>query len=96
MIVHHGGIGTSSEALYAGKPMLVVPYGFDQPDNAARLHRLGVAEVLPAARYRSDRAATLLQRLLSGSGYARQAAICAAALRKDTAATDVIGLVEHL
>ncbi len=60
VVIHHGGIGTSSEALYAGKPMLVVPHGFDQPDNAARLKRLGVAEVLPAARYRRDRAAALL------------------------------------
>jgi UDP:flavonoid glycosyltransferase YjiC (YdhE family) len=64
VIIHHGGIGTSSEALYAGKPMLVVPHGFDQPDNAARLKRLGVAEVLPAGRYRSDRAAMLLDGLL--------------------------------
>ncbi len=38
--VHHGGVGTSAEALHAGVPSLVVPHGFDQYDNAARLHRL--------------------------------------------------------
>jgi UDP:flavonoid glycosyltransferase YjiC (YdhE family) len=36
-IVHHGGIGTSSQALAAGVPQLVAPMGFDQADNAMRL-----------------------------------------------------------
>lgn len=96
VVVHHGGVGTSSEALAAGKPMLVVPYGFDQPDNAARLRRLGVAELLPAARYRIDRAALLLQRLLSEPSYTERAAACAAALCKDAAADDVVAVISSL
>jgi UDP:flavonoid glycosyltransferase YjiC (YdhE family) len=59
-VVHHGGIGTTQEALRAGRPQLVVPHGFDQPDNAQRMRRLGVACVLPAWRYRAHRAATAL------------------------------------
>ncbi|KAB8039246.1 glycosyltransferase [Janthinobacterium aquaticum] len=56
--VHHGGIGTSATVLAAGKPQLVVPFAFDQPDNAARLRRLGVAAtVLPDAPPRAWRAA---------------------------------------
>ncbi len=52
--VHHGGIGTSATVLAAGKPQLVVPFAFDQPDNAARLRRLGVAAtVLPDAPLRA-------------------------------------------
>ena len=52
--VHHGGIGTSATVLAAGKPQLVVPFAFDQPDNAARLRRLGVAAtVLPNAPLRA-------------------------------------------
>lgn len=96
LVVHHGGVGTSSEALHAGKPMLVVPYGFDQPDNAARLKRLGVAEVLPAARYRLERAAGRLHQLLGEPSYADRAAACAAELRKDTAAADVVGIIASL
>jgi rhamnosyltransferase subunit B len=93
VIVHHGGIGTSSEALYAGKPMLVVPHGFDQPDNAARLKRLGVAEVLAAGRYRADQAAPLLQNLLDNASRAQRAQALAAILRDQCgarAAADVI------
>uniref|UniRef100_E6Q2T8 Glycosyl transferase, family 28 n=1 Tax=mine drainage metagenome TaxID=410659 RepID=E6Q2T8_9ZZZZ len=42
--VHHGGIGTSATVLAAGTPQLITPFTFDQPDNAARLKKLGVAE----------------------------------------------------
>jgi len=49
-LVHHGGIGTSAQALAAGIPQLVAPFAHDQFDNAARLRRLGVARTLnPAA-----------------------------------------------
>jgi len=44
--VHHGGIGSSAQGLAAGTPQLVMPMAYDQPDNAARLERLGVAEWL--------------------------------------------------
>ena len=65
VVIHHGGIGTSAEAILAGKPMLVVPFGFDQPDNAERLNRLGVAEVLPPKQYRANGVSKLLTKLLA-------------------------------
>ena len=40
-VIHHGGIGTSAAGLWAGIPALVTPFAHDQPDNAARLARLG-------------------------------------------------------
>jgi rhamnosyltransferase subunit B len=40
-LVHHGGIGTTAQALRAGVPQLVVPFAFDQFDNAARVEALG-------------------------------------------------------
>lgn len=46
--VHHGGIGTTSQALQAGVPQLIRPSAYDQFDNASRAIHLGVAkEVLP-------------------------------------------------
>ncbi|MFV0416284.1 MAG: glycosyltransferase [Chthoniobacterales bacterium] len=44
-VVHHGGIGSCAEGLRAGIPALVIPFGYDQPDNAQRLVRLGVAVI---------------------------------------------------
>lgn len=40
-LVHHGGIGTVSQALSAGIPQLITPFAHDQFDNAARVERLG-------------------------------------------------------
>ena len=41
-IVHHGGIGTTSQALRAGIPQIIWPLANDQFDNAHRLHSLGL------------------------------------------------------
>ena len=48
-VVHHGGIGTTSLALEAAAPQLIMPMAFDQHDNARRLERLGVARSLSPA-----------------------------------------------
>jgi UDP:flavonoid glycosyltransferase YjiC (YdhE family) len=48
-VVHHGGIGTVSQALSAGVPQLANPLCFDQFDNGARLKRLGVGDSLRGA-----------------------------------------------
>lgn len=50
-LVHHGGIGTTSQALLAGVPQLVRPTGFDQFDNARRVLALGVGKQLLAKQY---------------------------------------------
>ena len=40
-IVHQGGVGTTAQAMRAGRPMLVVPFSHDQPDNAERVEQAG-------------------------------------------------------
>jgi UDP:flavonoid glycosyltransferase YjiC (YdhE family) len=74
VVVHQGGIGTTGEAMRAGRPMLVVPYSHDQPDHAARLARLGIARSVPRERYSSQIATREIQILLDDQGYADRAA----------------------
>lgn len=50
-LIHHGGIGTSSQGLAAGVPQLVMPLAHDQPDNAHRLVKLGVGRTLKPRRF---------------------------------------------
>lgn len=50
--VHHGGIGTVSQAVAAGTPQVILAYGIDRPDNAARLKKLGVGVGLPLAQWK--------------------------------------------
>ncbi len=73
-IVHQGGIGTTAQALRAGRPMLVMPYSHDQPDNAARVERLGVSLTLSRKQYAAVRVAKRLRELLENPDYAAKAA----------------------
>lgn len=72
-VVHQGGVGTTAETMRAGRPMIVMPYAHDQPDNAARVERLGMSRTVPRSRYTTARATGELRRLLAGR-YAERAA----------------------
>ena len=63
-IAHQGGVGTTQQALRAGRPQLVVPHLGDQFDNGARIARLGVGTTLAREAYRSHAVATRLEGLL--------------------------------
>ena len=63
--------------------MLVVPFAHDQPDNAARLTRLGVARTLYPYRYRPASAERELRRLLEDPSYSRRAAEVAEVVRRE-------------
>ena len=52
--IHQGGIGTTAQALRAGKPMIVVPYSHDQPDNARRCVQLGVGLTIARKRFNAS------------------------------------------
>ena len=73
-VVHQGGIGTTAQGLRAGHPTLIVPYSHDQPDNAARVERLGTSRTIPRKHYSSSRAVKELRQLLNNSKYAAKAA----------------------
>ena len=64
-VVHHGGIGTMAEAFRAGVPQLVMPFAYDQFDNALRAQRLGVGGVLLAKRVSARRLSRQLEQLLA-------------------------------
>ncbi len=66
-LVHHGGIGTTAEALAAGIPQLVVPYAYDQFDNGERLRRLGCGASIKALT-ELDAAELALAQLLASDG----------------------------
>lgn len=72
-IVHQGGIGTTAQALRAGRPTLIVPYSHDQPDNAARVQRLGTSRTIPREQYSASRVAKELSELLGNPSYAVKA-----------------------
>jgi len=96
VVVHQGGAGTLHHALASGRPMLVVPYAHDQPDNADRARRLGVARVLTPARYRARRVADALHRLTTDVSYADAAARVAAIMRTEDGVRTACDAIERL
>lgn len=65
LLVHHGGIGTTAEALRAGIPQLITPFAWDQFDNGARISALGVGMTIAAQRLRPRKLARTLQTLVT-------------------------------
>ena len=63
-VVHHGGIGSCAMALRCGVPSLVIPFAYDQPDNAERLRKLGVARALKRSRISAGGLASKLVQIL--------------------------------
>jgi UDP:flavonoid glycosyltransferase YjiC (YdhE family) len=85
VIIHQGGSGTTGEALRAGRPMLVVPYGWDQPDNAYRIERLGAGLHLPRSRYTVETATAAVRRLLDNPRFSAASAKLASHIQGENA-----------
>jgi UDP:flavonoid glycosyltransferase YjiC (YdhE family) len=83
VIVHAGGIGSTGLAMRSGCPMLVVPFAHDQPDNAERLRRMGIALTIPGPRYDSRTAIACLVPLLEDPRYAQRAAEIGARISRE-------------
>jgi MGT family glycosyltransferase len=96
VMVHHGGVGTTSQGLRAGIPTLIVPFAFDQPDNAAHAARLGVSRTLPRPKYRATRVAAELDMLLTKSDYANKSNEVGKLLRQENGAGVASDLIEQV
>jgi UDP:flavonoid glycosyltransferase YjiC (YdhE family) len=98
LLVSHAGHGTVMKALWQGKPMVLIPWGRDQPGVAARAEALGVAEAVPRAQARAETIGAAVDRVLASKDMARNAASHSARLRATnppaTAAARLASLIE--
>ena len=92
--VHQGGIGTTAQALKAARPMLVVPWSHDQPDNAHRVQKLGVGHSLKQSNYSARNAAGELKRILADKNYASAAAGIAAKIKEEDGVSAACNAIE--
>lgn len=99
LVVHQGGVGTTAQCLRAGRPMLIMPYSHDQPDNARRMKRLGVARAIQRSSYKPWRVARAIRAMLAEPEYEQKAQIAARQIEKEdgvkTACDALIGLCEQ-
>jgi MGT family glycosyltransferase len=94
-VVTHAGHGTIIKSLAAGVPVVALPMGRDQPDNAARMQAAGAGLTLkPGAKPEAIRAA--VERVLHERPFGEAARRMAAAIREDTATDLALAELEAL
>jgi UDP:flavonoid glycosyltransferase YjiC (YdhE family) len=75
---------------------LIVPYGWDQPDNALRVQRLGIGLYLSRNAYSAKSASAALERLLNDSSFAGRAAEVGSRLREEDGLTPACDAIESI
>ena len=94
-IVTHGGHGTVVRGLAAGVPLIVLPHGRDQADNAVRVTARGAG--LTVKRSASPKViARAVSQLLDDPRYAEAAESLGAVIRCDTAEGRLLGELESI
>jgi UDP:flavonoid glycosyltransferase YjiC (YdhE family) len=64
LLLSHAGHGSVMKSLWYGVPMVLIPWGRDQPGVAARAEQLGVAKVIPREQLTNERLAIAIQQVL--------------------------------
>jgi MGT family glycosyltransferase len=94
-MICHGGLGTVMKSLAHGVPVLVIPLGRDQLDNAARVEAYGVGiRVSPTASVSGM--ANAVQRVLQESRFRENSARMAAIIARDLHADHAVSELESL
>ena len=94
-VVHSGGAGTTSQALLAGVPTLILPFAFDQFDNAEHARRLRTSRTIYRKDYRADEVARELRRLLEDKVYSESAKIVSEQLKQENGPKTAADLIEQ-
>lgn len=95
-LVHHGGIGTTAQALRAGTPQLIRPLAHDQFDNAAILQDLGVGGSILPKHYAAPRVADALRALIENPEVVRAVEVARDRFADHDALGETCRLIETL
>ncbi|MBI2060841.1 MAG: hypothetical protein HYT87_13825 [Nitrospirae bacterium] len=96
VIVHHGGNSSTLGAVVAGVPQVVVPFNWDQPDNARRVQDRGLGIVLRRKGLTSTKLAEAIRQVLSNPGYKDRAGQVAESMKRYDAPRSAADLLEEL
>jgi UDP:flavonoid glycosyltransferase YjiC (YdhE family) len=96
LVVHQGGVGTTAQCLRAGRPMLIMPYSHDQPDNARRMRRMGVARVIQRSNYKPWRVARRVRAMLAEPEFEARARATAEEVARENGVKTACDALERL
>jgi UDP:flavonoid glycosyltransferase YjiC (YdhE family) len=95
-VITHGGNNTTTECMWFGKPMLVLPIFWDQHDNAQRVHESGYGVRLPTYELGEEELAGALDRLLADGGLRRRCEAAGERLRRRRGTVLAADLIERV
>lgn len=93
-IIHHGGMGTTAQAIKAGVAQLIRPIKYDQPDNADRIYNLGLGTYVMPERFKVGQVAPMVASMLKKAKNSRVLRYYSMDVNNSNAITDACDLIE--
>ena len=94
-LVHHGGIGTTAQAVAAGIPQVIRPMAHDQPDTAARVEKLGIGVSLRPHKFNAASLAEKLNALVTSQAVLERCKIYAGRIHPDQSLNETCLIIEN-
>ena len=94
-LVHHGGIGTTAQAIAAGIPQVIRPMAHDQPDTAARVEKLGIGVSLSPQKFNAASLAEKLNALVTSQAVLERCKIYAGRIHPDQSLNETCMIIEN-
>jgi len=82
LFIHHGGNNSFNEALYFGKPAIIMPYCWDGLDNAARIDDTRYGASLPRYKWTDRQLGDTIKRLLGDKAMGKRLAALSRHMKK--------------
>jgi MGT family glycosyltransferase len=96
LVITHGGNNTTTESIYFGKPMIMLPIFWDQHDNAQRVDETGFGVRLPTYELDGAEIASAINRMLGDRELAARLARASAHLQANPGTVHAAELIERL
>ena len=96
VVITHGGNNTTTECMYFGKPMIVLPIFWDQHDNAQRVHETSHGLRLPTYSFEEEDLSGAIDRLLADESIRRRMMAASARLKKRPGTERAADLIEEV
>jgi UDP:flavonoid glycosyltransferase YjiC (YdhE family) len=95
-VITHGGNNTTTECMWFGKAMLVLPIFWDQHDNAQRVHEAGYGLRLPTYTFETGELSAALDRLLEDETLRARSAAASERLQRRPGTVVAAELIEQV
>jgi MGT family glycosyltransferase len=96
LVITHGGNNTVTEALYFGRPMVILPVFWDQYDNAQRIHETGFGVRLDTYDHEPRELPAAIERLLEDGALHERLAALSRRLQESPGTQRAADLIERV